>query len=147
MSLSEKEILQYKEIRKVYCPYFNQEINFNSKGLTHIKFNGQGKARTGADQKFRIKHIKYAKIILEKSHTLQGMLMQNKQERIRALGVTEYKEKKISFYEFIAVVEDKRLKVIVKQIENGDKYFWSIIPFWKKILEGRKLHSINIEEI
>jgi hypothetical protein len=77
MSLSEKEILQYKEIEKVYCPYFDEEVNFNSKGLTHIKFNGQGKARTADDQNFRIKHIKYAKIILEKSHTLQGVLVQN----------------------------------------------------------------------
>ena len=26
---------------------------------------------------------------------------------------------------------DEMLKIIVKEIEGGESFFWSIIPFWK----------------
>ena len=38
--------------------------------------------------------------------------------------------KEMIFYEFIAVLENVRVKVIVKEILGGEKHFWSIIPFW-----------------
>jgi hypothetical protein len=35
----------------------------------------------------------------------------------------------VSFYEFVADLDHVRVKVIVKQVAGGDRYFWSIIPF------------------
>ena len=48
-----------------------------------------------------------------------------------------------TYFEFVAVVRDVRVRIIVKQVENGPKYFWSIIPFWKmdKITGKRLLHN------
>jgi len=40
---------------------------------------------------------------------------------------------------------DKRFKIIVRQIEGGERHFWSIIPFWKNNKE-LKLHSGNLGE-
>lgn len=53
-----------------------------------------------------------------------------------------------SYYEFIAVIENIRVKVIVKHVEGGEKFFWSIIPFWRVNGEASKriLHTGNIEE-
>jgi hypothetical protein len=39
--------------------------------------------------------------------------------------------KEVSFYEFIAVLENVRVKVIIKEVIGGEKHFWSIIPFWR----------------
>lgn len=51
------------------------------------------------------------------------------------------------FYEFIAVLDKVRVRVIIKQVANGPKYFWSIIPFWKNGQNGRrKLHYGSPEE-
>jgi hypothetical protein len=36
----------------------------------------------------------------------------------------------VTYYEFIAVLKRNRVRIIVKQVENGQKYFWSIVPFW-----------------
>ncbi len=36
-----------------------------------------------------------------------------------------------TYYEFVSVMNGYRVRVIVKQVEDGPKYFWSIIPFWK----------------
>jgi hypothetical protein len=48
----------------------------------------------------------------------------------------------------VAIVKDgsyeKRLKIIVRQIEGGSRHFWSIIPYWKSNKEI-KLHSGNME--
>lgn len=54
----------------------------------------------------------------------------------------------VSYYEFIAVMENVRVKVIVKYVEGGEKFFWSIIPFWRVNGEVGKriLHSGNMEE-
>lgn len=39
----------YKNIDEVYCPYFQDKIIFNAKGLEHLKFKGRGKARLNLD--------------------------------------------------------------------------------------------------
>ena len=51
--------------------------------------------------------------------------------------------KEVTFYEFIAVVESVRAKVIVKEVHGGAKHFWSIIPYWgiDKMNSKRILHS------
>lgn len=56
--------------------------------------------------------------------------------------------KHVTYYEFIAVIKRNRVKIIVKQIENGKKIFWSIIPFWgmNKDTATRMLHEGNPEE-
>ena len=46
-------------------------------------------------------------------------------------------------YEFVAALENVRVKVIVKQVLGGAPRFWSIIPNWKldKNTGNRKLHT------
>lgn len=37
----------------------------------------------------------------------------------------------VNYYEFVAILNDMRVKVIVKEVSGGEKYFWSIYPFWR----------------
>ena len=59
--------------------------------------------------------------------------------------------KLITYYEFIAVVDSHgskvRVKIIIKQIDKGEKFFLSIIPFWgvNKGTGERIMHSGNPE--
>ena len=39
--------------------------------------------------------------------------------------------KSVTYYGFVAIINTIKIKVIVKKIENGQPFFWSIIPFWK----------------
>jgi len=57
-----------------------------------------------------------------------------------------FKEKvafEVKFYEFIAVLDNVRVKVVIKEVSGGQKHFWSVIPFWgiDKITSKRILHS------
>jgi hypothetical protein len=41
--------------------------------------------------------------------------------------------KTLKFWSLEGVVDDRRIKVIVRQVGNGNKHFWSVIPDWRKI--------------
>ena len=138
----------YKSIDEVYCPYLKDKVSFNARGLEHLKFKRLEKTRPEQDQYMRFKLIHLAPEVLKLSHTVQGVLETKKFERIRMKGRTDTILKPVSYFEFIAVIKRNRIRVIVKQIEDGQKFFWSIIPFWGMNIEtmSRILHSGIPEE-
>ena len=113
------EIL-YSEITEVYCPYFKEDISFGAQGLGHLKFKQRDKARPEKDQYMRFKLLNLAPEILKTSHTLQGIWEMKKFERVRMNSRTENVLKRVNYYEFIGVIKRNRVKIIVKQIENGE---------------------------
>jgi len=36
------------------------------------------------------------------------------------------------FWAFEAVVDKRRIKVIIRQVGNGKRHFWSVIPAWRR---------------
>lgn len=137
----------YGTIGEIQCPYFGEKISFNVAGLKHLKFKSDEVARSHSEQYARLKLLTLAPQVLSLSHTVQGIWHTKHFERIRVHSRTDTILKPVSFYEFIAVLENTRVKVIVKQIDNGQKFFWSIIPFWgiDKNNSRRVLHSGNPE--
>ncbi len=121
----------YKNIGKVYCPYLKDNVSFNTKGLDHIKFSGWNKTRLLKDQYIRLRLLQLAPKIIRESHTLQEFFKTIRQERRKINGVWEINFTETTFYGFVAVINKCRVKIIVKEISGGKKYFWSIIPFWK----------------
>ena len=137
----------YHSINKVYCPYFKEEVAFNSKGLKHLKFKDDQQARPRSDQYPRLKLISLAPEVLKLSRTVQGISKRKKLEYQKTNSRWEYTMKLIKHYEFIAVLKSVRVKVIVKEAEGGQKHFWSVIPFWgiDKKTSQRVLYSGNPE--
>jgi hypothetical protein len=133
----------YKNINEVYCPYFKEKIAFNSEGLEHIKFKGREKPRLEQDQFMRYKLLHLAPEIIKLSSTIQGILETKKFERVRIHNRTDTILKPVNYYEFIAVIKRNRVRVVIKQIDYGNKFFWSIIPYWQMNLETmtRLLHD------
>lgn len=138
----------YKSIGEIYCPYFKEKVSFNTKGLGHLKFKSIKKARPEKDQYMRLRLIKLAPEVLKLSHTVQGIFETKKFERIRMHSRTDMVLKAVSYFEFIAVIKRNRVRIVVKQVENGQKFFWSIIPFWgmNKETMTRILHDGEPEE-
>jgi len=122
--------LFYKNLTEIYCPYFQEKIFFNAAGLSHLKFKQRQKHRSDADQYMRFKLIFLVPEIIKISHTLQGKLETKQFETVKVHSRKEFIFKNVTYYEFIALIQRNRIKVIIKQIENGQKFFWSIIPFW-----------------
>ncbi len=133
----------YTSIGEVCCPYFVDKICFNSAGLKHLKFKSDKVARSHAEQYARFKLLAFAPQVLSLSHTVQGIWHTKHFERIRVHSRTDTILKPVAYYEFIAVLENVRVKVIVKQVDDGQKLFYSIIPYWKidSVNSRRVLHS------
>ncbi len=138
----------YKALGEVFCPFLKEKVSFGAQGLEHLKFKRREKARLEKDQYMRFKLLHLAPEILKSSHTLQGILETKKLERIRMNNRTDTVMKPVIYYEFIAVLKRNRVRIIVKQIENGQKFFWSIVPFWGMNEEtmARILHDGMPEE-
>lgn len=146
---SEAETL-YASITEIYCPFFKDKVSFNSQGLEHMKFKQWNKPRTRGDQYFRLKLFRLVPQIISESNTLQGKWDTKVFERRQSRGKWTKVLKEVTYYEFVAVKGNARIKLIVKQIGSGPKFFWSVIPFWKMTsLEGsdprRQLHEGNPE--
>lgn len=136
----------YKKVGVVNCPYLKRNVSFNAKGLEHIKFKGRHKARSNEDQYIRLRSLPLAKKIVELSHTLQGFQERNEMVSVKR---TEWNHemKSVNYFEFVAVIGDVRVRVIIKKIEGGEPHFWSIIPFWKMDINKKRLiHNGNPSE-
>jgi hypothetical protein len=133
----------YKDINEVYCPYFKDTVYFNAEGLEHLKFKRHSAARPQQDQYMRFKLLKLAPAILSITTTIQGIWQTKGFEKVRKYSRTELILQHIEYTEFIAVIDTVRVKIIVKQVEDGKHVFWSIIPFWgtDKRTTRRKLYS------
>lgn len=128
----EKHETFYKNIEKVFCPYFKEDIHFTETGLDHLKFKNKNTARTLKDQNMRLRLLPVVIQILKLSHTLQG---KSQRQRFEERFVNNRKEKAlvvVTYYEFIAILDDQRVKVVLKQIADGNKIFLSVIPFFKQ---------------
>lgn len=134
----------YQAIGEVWCPYFGEGITFTAQGWEHLKFKARNKARVQADQYARMKLLHLAPEILKKSHTVQGISPLSDHFEFMAVNSRwEWVMRKAGYWEFIAVLENVRVCIVVKQVDMSPKYFWSIIPLWtidrrahKRILHG-----------
>jgi hypothetical protein len=121
----------YHSIGAIWCPYFKEKIAFNAKGLRHLKFKSDERARTEEDQYARLKLLYFVPEVLGKSRTVQGINKTRLFEEEKNNGKWKRAMKDVVFFEFIAVLENVRVKVIVKEVFGGGKHFWSVIPYWK----------------
>lgn len=141
--------MEYKSHPDVYCPYFKEKIYFNTKGFEHIKFKEWNKSRIPQDQYLRLKMLRLVPEIINKSATVQGIFDTSAWERIKRKDGWIKLMKKVTYYELVAVVGKGRvrLKVIIKEIEGGSRFFWSVIPFWKmnKNIKKKIVHEGNPE--
>lgn len=146
--LKEKSEDFYKSLGEIYCPYFKEKIIFNAKGLEHLKFKTKNHARSRDDQYIRLKLLHLAPKVLKLSNTIQGF----SERKIFELNRSNHRNEKILinvvYYEFVAVLEEIRVRVILKKVGTAQKYFWSIIPHWKidKVTGKRKMNYGNPED-
>lgn len=142
----------YADIDSVWCPYFQAKVNFNKKGWEHLIFKAWNRTRSIQDQYSRLRHMKLTTEVISNSKTLQGIWTTQKLERTRRKNSKWTKVMKlVTYYEFIAVMESRgskvRVKIIVKQVDGGERFFYSLIPFWGRDRYGdRALYSGNPEE-
>lgn len=120
----------YKNIGSVYCPYFKADVTFGAEGFEHLLFKTRRHPRDDLDRVMRLKFLHYAPEIVKITRTLQGVREGMSFERIRRSKRNETVLVRVTYYEFIAIFSGRRFKVVIKQIENGQRFFWSFMPLF-----------------
>lgn len=98
----------------------------------------------------RLKFLNIAPEIIKKSHTLQEYRELKNFERQKINSRWERRMVAVKYYAFVAIIDKRWIKIIVKEIEGGKKFFWSICPYWKQKMnsDGTKqkiLHEGDLE--
>lgn len=147
--IREESIKRYNKIGSVHCPYFGEKIIFNNRGLRHLRFKSWNRSRSISDQYMRFRLLDLAVQVIKKSNTLQEYSEAKNLERIQINSRWEQRAVRVNYYGFVAIIDELRIKVIVKEINRGQKLFWSLIPCWKqdrKFLNKKIFHLGNLEE-
>jgi hypothetical protein len=129
----------YAAAHQLTCPYFLGPVHFNRQGFDHLRRKSWNRGRERRDQFMRLKHVRYAFEILRLSRTVQGIQETYEWERRHSHGRWEKLQISVTYFEFVAVMDKRRFKVIVKQLPGGQRIFWSLIPFWRQTEEGRRV--------
>jgi len=110
----------YKKIGYVKCPAFsNEEIHFNKIGFNHLLWKGK-KMRAMEEQIRRISLIPKAVRIISTSITCTHY-----RETIRVLGNGSISLAK--FWSISTNTEGVHIRIIIRQTNNGRKYFLSVM--------------------
>lgn len=116
----------YAAIDRVRCPAFNGEyVAFNSKGIGHILYK---RTRTPQEIIRRLFYLQYAEAIIADSNAKVLSERRVEKEYIKKNGVHKLCEVDARYWNFMKSVESSLvIKLVVRQINNGGKYFYSIM--------------------
>lgn len=113
----------FRKTKSIECPAFpKKNIIFNSKGLSHLFYKGTKKISTRdfSQTSIRIKLLSRAARLLKLANYPQ-------EENTFLID-----KKKYRYWAFEGVINNKRIKVIIRQVGQGKKHFWSVIPAWRR---------------
>lgn len=103
----------YSNLSDVYCPFLGEIVLFNNKGFRHLLYKAGNRKRSSSEIEIRTAMLIMAREVLEITTTVQELEM-----RVDS-----------SFLGFIAIVNNFKLKIVVKKDGLKGKYhFYSVIP-------------------
>jgi hypothetical protein len=115
----------YGNIGCVWCPSLNDSVTFNSAGFRHLIWQGKTLRR----QKEQIRRFT---LLPDAASILSNLGGDKEQRTIERLSKIDRHGKRtdvkirIKFWGLAQEISGRRIKVIVRQIGNGKKHFFSI---------------------
>lgn len=110
----------YQKIGSIYCPYLSEKIYFSSEGFNHLRYRSARCERDHKTQYLRYRLLYLVPRLLALTHTLQEYEKRDSEAH-----------SSVRFFGFIAILDHRKIKVIVKRVGDGRFHFWSIIPNWR----------------
>ena len=130
----EKARTVYTQRSELYCPYFGYKIALTSDGFNHLQHKPNRQPRDVTAQIRKLTLLKRALEVIQKTGTLQEYREQI--EKVGKKGKSGFfKTKKVRYWGFHAISENKqrKIKVIVRQVGDGKIMFWSVMPYDQKM--------------
>lgn len=111
----EKIKKEYKKIRYVACPAFdNEKIHFNKYGFNHLLRKGS----IQRDSKEQMRRMHLLVLAADVISTSQNIIDHSR---------SDVKHPPAEFWSLTKEYNDKIIKVIIRKIGNGNKHFFSVM--------------------
>jgi len=129
-----KAKVEYAGLICAYCPALNNDpVYFTSEGFNHLIYNGARRERNKKEQVARFKLVPYVKRMIEKIENFDHTENRTIQVRRKKKGGKTVKEfANAKYWVSKGKVKGQSLKVVIIQVEKGNKRLASIVPAWKK---------------
>ena len=137
----------YDSQRRIYNPFFKQEIILNSDGFHHLQHSVRTE-RNRNEQLLKFTLLPLGLHILRTATTLQEYRKFLSPDNEAALKDGSIKMKMIEWWGFIAIFVEQEIKIktIVRKVGDGNIHFWSVMPY-SHIRHGKqKLFTEGIED-
>lgn len=137
----------------VRCPYFGEEVVFNSDGFHHLQFSARHE-RSHGEQLLKFFCLSYGIDIIKHATTAQEYrkILQAIGEPSRRDGSVPMKE--VEYWGFVGILKHNskeemiKVRVIVRKVGTGKYAFWSVMPVGKKLKDQQqKLFKSGIEDV
>ena len=115
----------------------DEYVLFTSAGFDHILRKGRI-PRTRNEQKRRFALLPYVENIIKNPTAKIVYRKLDVKEKVNRHGEKVLIESVAHFWTFIDKVDDCGIKVVVRQLENKDKYFFSVMGDNVKIIKMKK---------
>ena len=123
----------FQKNAKIQSPILGT-VHLNSDGFLHLIY-GDKHHKNKRDWKNQVKRfhlVSYTRRIIEGMSFYQEYLEQYQTVIVKQQKHKVPESKIVRYWGFVAVIDNKiRVKLILRQIGNGNIHFWSVIPFWK----------------
>lgn len=127
----------YKKIGSVKCPALGSHVAFSRSGLNHIIRKGRI-PRTRNEQKRRFTLLPYVENIVKNPTAVILYKKEIIKERVNRHGEKVLMESVAHFWTFVEKIEDCTIKVVIRQLNNKAKHFFSVMGDNVKILDSYK---------
>ncbi|MCB9814878.1 hypothetical protein H6784_05735 [Candidatus Nomurabacteria bacterium] len=120
----------FHALKPVESPVLNNLIHFTSEGFEHIIYKSARSERDKSSQIMRLKLLPLAIKLIETSTTFQEYEETIKQFIVKQCKKKVQISKRVQYWGIIAIIEGRKIKVIIRKIGNGKHHFWSVVPSW-----------------
>lgn len=128
----------YSRIGRIKCPALGDEyVFFTSAGFDHILRKGRI-PRTRNEQKRRFTLLPYIESIIKNPDTKIAYRKSDIKEKVNRHGEKVLIESVAHFWTFREKINDCVIKVVVRQLANKDKHFFSVMGDNVKIVSKKK---------
>lgn len=116
----------YSRIGHVKCPALQGRVSFSRLGFNHLIRKGRI-PRTKNEQKRRFVLLPYVENIVKNPTATIQYRKEKIKEKANRHGKKVLIESVAHFWTFIETIRDCTVKVVIRQLNNGNKHFFSVM--------------------
>ncbi|OGI77084.1 hypothetical protein A3C57_02680 [Candidatus Nomurabacteria bacterium RIFCSPHIGHO2_02_FULL_33_12] len=135
----------YISLPDLDCKAVPFKVSFSSNGFNHLIYRKGRTERDRISQIMRFKLLTKAYELISLTTTFQEYENSLKEFKVKKHKEKVYVTKQVQYWGLIAIMGDRKIKVILRKIGNGNLHFWSVVPAWvtNKTRDGKFIRTMK----